>query len=163
MECNFGLILSCVLVRFWNGTYDFRPNCTPPNSIAFTYFILVIRTKHPDLGALPMNFLTCYVFPLQDDPKNEEERPDSKSKVKRGLFGRSTKRKSGSRPSSGVIACEMIMSEEDRINLLKSVKNQELTVDQALKRFLRWKVKIIEVISTSWYLFFFLFFSSSSS
>ncbi|XP_067049790.1 serine/arginine repetitive matrix protein 1-like [Acropora muricata] len=82
-----------------------------------------------------------YVKSAKDDPKNEEERPDSKSKVKRGLFGRSTKRKSGSRPSSGVIACEMIMSEEDRINLLKSVKNQELTVDQALKRFLSYEEK----------------------
>lgn len=84
-----------------------------------------------------MNFSTCCAFSLQDDPKNEEEKSDSKPKIKRGLFGRSTKRKSGSRPSSGVIASEMTMSEEDRINLLKSVKNQELSVDQALKRFLR--------------------------
>lgn len=74
---------------------------------------------------------------MQDGFPNDEEKSDSKPKLKRGLFGKSTKRKSGSRPSSEVIACEMTMSEDDRINLMRSVKNGEMSVDQALKRFIR--------------------------
>ena len=41
------------------------------------------------------------------------------------------------RPTSEFIACEMTMSEEDRINLMMSVKNGDMSVDQALKRFIR--------------------------
>ena len=64
----------------------------------------------------------------------------NKPKLKRGIFGKSTKRKSNSRPSSEFIACEMTtMSEEDRINLMRSVKNGEMSVEQALKRFVRYK------------------------
>ena len=73
----------------------------------------------------------------QDDVQNDDEKSESKPKLKRGLFGKSTKRKSGSRPSSEVIACEMTMSEDDRINLMRSVKSGDLTVDEALKRFIR--------------------------
>lgn len=74
----------------------------------------------------------------QEDFTNEDEKLEGKHKLKRGFFGKSTKRKSGSRPSSEFIACEMTtMSEDDRINLMTSVKTGEMSVDQALKRFIR--------------------------
>ena len=31
--CAFKLNSYCALFQFWNHVYDFRPNCTPPNSI----------------------------------------------------------------------------------------------------------------------------------
>ncbi|PFX34555.1 SAM and SH3 domain-containing protein 1-like [Stylophora pistillata] len=79
-------------------------------------------------------------------PKNdfscEDEKMGNKPKLKRGIFGKSTKRKSSSRPSSEFIASEMTtMSEEDRINLMRSVKNGEMSVEQALKRFVSYEEK----------------------
>ena len=72
----------------------------------------------------------------------------NKPKLKRGIFGKSYKRKSSSRPSSEFIAGEMTtMSEEDRINLMKSVKTGEINVEQALKRFIRYMYKISLSIS----------------
>ena len=68
----------------------------------------------------------------------DDDKSENKPKLKRGLFGKSTKRKSGSRPSSEFIACEMTtMSEDDRINLMRCVKTGDMSVDQALKRFIR--------------------------
>lgn len=82
-----------------------------------------------------------YIKAGKDDVQNDDEKSESKPKLKRGLFGKSTKRKSGSRPSSEVIACEMTMSEDDRINLMRSVKSGDLTVDEALKRFISYEEK----------------------
>lgn len=85
-----------------------------------------------------MIFVCLFVF-LQGDFSNyDDDKAGNKPKLKRGLFGKSSKRKSNSRPSSEFIACEMTtMSEEDRINLMRNVKAGEMSVDQALKRFIR--------------------------
>ena len=90
--------------------------------------------------ALIFKFNSVVFCVLQSDFSSEDEKMGNKPKLKRGIFGKSTKRKSNSRPSSEFIACEMTtMSEEDRINLMRSVKNGEMSVEQALKRFVRYK------------------------
>lgn len=90
--------------------------------------------------ALIFKFFSVIFCFLQSDFSSEDEKMGNKPKLKRGIFGKSTKRKSNSRPSSEFIACEMTtMSEEDRINLMRSVKNGEMSVEQALKRFVRYK------------------------
>lgn len=90
--------------------------------------------------ALIFKFYSVIFCFLQSDFSSEDEKMGNKPKLKRGIFGKSTKRKSNSRPSSEFIACEMTtMSEEDRINLMRSVKNGEMSVEQALKRFVRYK------------------------
>lgn len=38
------------------------------------------------------------------------------------------------------------MSEEDRINLMRNVKAGEMSVDQALKRFIRCEIKFVVVV-----------------
>ncbi|KAJ7363403.1 Sterile alpha motif [Desmophyllum pertusum] len=76
------------------------------------------------------------------DFSNDDEKIGNKPKLKRGIFGKSTKRKSSSRPSSEFIACEMTtMSEDDRINLMRGVKSGDMSVDQALKRFISYEEK----------------------
>lgn len=90
--------------------------------------------------ALIFKFYSVIFCFLQSDFSSEDEKMGNKPKLKRGIFGKSTKRKSNSRPSSEFIACEMTtMSEEDRINLMRSVKNGEMSVEQALKRFVRYE------------------------
>ena len=83
-----------------------------------------------------------FFLSLQGDVSNiDDEKIGNKPKLKRGIFGKSTKRKSNSRPSSEFIASEMTtMSEDDRINLMRCVKAGEMSVDQALKRFIRYKI-----------------------
>ena len=62
-SCNFGLKsflcdfksnLRCALVRFWNHTYDFRPNCTPLSSITIINLPALILLRFSTL-------LTIYV------------------------------------------------------------------------------------------------------
>ena len=38
------------------------------------------------------------------------------------------------------------MSEEDRINLMRNVKAGEMSVDQALKRFIRYEINFLTVV-----------------
>ncbi|KAK3734061.1 hypothetical protein QZH41_015833, partial [Actinostola sp. cb2023] len=71
---------------------------------------------------------------------SEEESPKSHHKLKRGIFGRSTKKKTMSRPGSEIAACDMTMSEEDRINLMKGVRDHEITVEDAMQKLLRWEI-----------------------
>ena len=91
-----------------------------------------------DLDSQKMQGLWHYDFNVLQSEEIIDDEKSEKPKLKRGLFGRSTKRKSGSRPSSEFIASEMTtMSEEDRIILMRCVKSGEMSVDQALKRFIR--------------------------
>ena len=91
-----------------------------------------------DLDSQKMQRLWLYDFNVLQSEEIIDDEKSEKPKLKRGLFGRSTKRKSGSRPSSEFIASEMTtMSEEDRIILMRCVKSGEMSVDQALKRFIR--------------------------
>lgn len=82
-----------------------------------------------------------YIKPKGDDI--DDDKSENKPKLKRhGFFGKSTKRKSNNRLSSEFVACEMTtMSEDDRINLMRSVKTGEMSVDQALKRFISYEEK----------------------
>lgn len=41
------------------------------------------------------------------------------------------------------------MSEEDRINLMRNVKAGEMSVDQALKRFIRCEINFVVVVLNS--------------
>ena len=71
---------------------------------------------------------------LQD---SEDEKFGCKPKMKRGIWGKSSRKKSQSRPGSEIIASEITMCEEDRINLMKLVKSGEMTTEQALQRLAR--------------------------
>ena len=98
-----------------------------------------------------MYFKSQFLFvsvPTQGDfSSHDDDKAGNKPKLKRGLFGKSSKRKPNSRPSSEFIACEMTtMSEEDRINLMRNVKSGDLSVDQALKRFIRCEMIFFTVL-----------------
>lgn len=85
-------------------------------------------------------FFVIFCF-FQSDFFSEDEKMGNKFKLKRGIFGKSIKRKLNSRFLFEFIVCEMIiMSEEDRINLMRSVKNGEMSVEQVFKRFVRYKI-----------------------
>ncbi|XP_048577704.1 SAM and SH3 domain-containing protein 1 [Nematostella vectensis] len=71
---------------------------------------------------------------------SEDDSPAAKTKIKRGFFPSMKKRHTG-RPVSEIVACDMKMSEQDRIELMKSVRDHKITVEQALERLVSYEEK----------------------
>ncbi|XP_046849814.1 uncharacterized protein LOC124443365 [Xenia sp. Carnegie-2017] len=103
---------------------------------------LMLQVKHGDITQEEAlnNFLKYEAHQAESEEKDEKgaERKDSKKKKGGGIFSRSSFKRRSSGHNSEIMASDIQLCEKDRMELMRKIKNKEITSEEAwdqLRRF----------------------------
>lgn len=101
---------------------------------------LMLQVKHGDItqDEALNNFLSYEATHCKEQEKDKTNEKKESKKKKGGLFSRSSFKRRSSGQSSEILAADIQLGERDRMELMRKIKNKEITTEEAwdqLRRF----------------------------